>query len=43
MTDETQQKMTTASLDAFYQGYTELLKRKIQRKNSRKHSLQTFC
>jgi hypothetical protein len=43
MTGQTQQKTTTASLDAFYQGYTELLKRKIQRKNSRKHSLQAFC
>lgn len=39
-TDQTQPETRTASLGAFYQGYTDLLRRKIQRRNSRKLSQQ---
>jgi hypothetical protein len=43
MTGPTPPKTTMASLDAFYQGYSELLKRKIQRRNNRKLSQQVSC
>jgi hypothetical protein len=35
--------MKMASLDAFNQGYTELLRGKIQRRNSRKHSKNSLA
>ena len=43
MTGQTPQETTTETLDDFYLGYTELLERKIQRKNNKRHYQQASC
>ena len=43
MIDPTKPVTTTENLDDFYRGYTALLKRKIQRKNNKRHYQQASC